>query len=160
MIGIKKLRVLPVPVCAVASTSLPSRAGGMAAACIGVGVTNLAIAIFFCSEAEIGKSVNAVIFPWSRCTLPTLGKGRDGNRAIPGSGFVHCEKVFRNAWVSAVKISNRHEGSLSRDGSAVRTSPHKALWLYDIAAHHCEAGTLNGLGRGVNADGLAFHSKN
>ena len=36
--GIKKLSVLPVPVCAVASTSRPLSAGGIASACTGVGV--------------------------------------------------------------------------------------------------------------------------
>ena len=38
--GMRKLRVLPVPVCAVASTSRPSSAGGIAPACTGVGVSN------------------------------------------------------------------------------------------------------------------------
>src|SRR5579875_3296746 len=39
MMGTRKLRVLPVPVEAVASTSAPASAGGMACACTGVGVT-------------------------------------------------------------------------------------------------------------------------
>lgn len=38
MMGTRKLRVLPVPVEAVARTSAPSSAGGMACACTGVGV--------------------------------------------------------------------------------------------------------------------------
>src|SRR5438270_9114891 len=37
--GIRKANVLPVPVCAVASTSLPCRPGGIASACTGVGFT-------------------------------------------------------------------------------------------------------------------------
>ena len=40
MIGIRKASVLPVPVCAVPITSLPSRAGEIAAAWMGVGVMN------------------------------------------------------------------------------------------------------------------------
>src|SRR5436190_6667332 len=38
--GIANARVLPVPVCAVATTSRPSMSGGMACAWTGVGVTN------------------------------------------------------------------------------------------------------------------------
>src|SRR5665213_1359293 len=38
--GIENARVLPVPVCAVATTSRPSMSGGMACAWTGVGVTN------------------------------------------------------------------------------------------------------------------------
>ena len=39
--GMRKPSVLPVPVCAVASTSRPARAGGMQPACTGVGISNL-----------------------------------------------------------------------------------------------------------------------
>src|SRR5260370_39497476 len=42
--GIRNASVLPVPVCAVASTSLPSNACGIAAAWTGVGVVNRAAA--------------------------------------------------------------------------------------------------------------------
>src|SRR5580698_2204666 len=38
--GMENAKVLPVPVCAVATTSRPSRSGGMACAWTGVGVTN------------------------------------------------------------------------------------------------------------------------
>src|SRR5580698_8129333 len=38
--GIENARVLPVPVCAVATTSRPSMSGGMVCAWTGVGVTN------------------------------------------------------------------------------------------------------------------------
>ena len=38
MTGIRNASVLPVPVCAVASTSLPASAVGIAAACTGVGI--------------------------------------------------------------------------------------------------------------------------
>ncbi len=42
MTGIKNASVLPVPVCAVASTSFPASACGIAVACTGVGTENLA----------------------------------------------------------------------------------------------------------------------
>src|SRR5208282_5484590 len=61
MIGIRNARVLPVPVWAVPITSLPSRAGDMARAWMGVGVMNLAAASFCCNAADRGSSVNVVI---------------------------------------------------------------------------------------------------
>src|SRR3954453_13541821 len=45
--GIENARVLPVPVCAVATTSRPSMRGGMACAWTGVGVTNSFLARLF-----------------------------------------------------------------------------------------------------------------
>src|SRR5271156_4675174 len=52
IIGIRKLRVLPVPVEAVARMSEPSRAGGMALAWTGVGLEKPALARRFLSESE------------------------------------------------------------------------------------------------------------
>ncbi len=57
-IGIRKESVLPVPVCAVASTSLPSSAGGIAPDCTGVGVVKLQLCKRCFRESEIAKSVN------------------------------------------------------------------------------------------------------
>src|ERR1700722_17650787 len=57
IIGMRKLRVLPVPVEAVAKMSLPSSAGGMALACTGVGVVNPALVRRFFNESEMLKSV-------------------------------------------------------------------------------------------------------
>src|ERR1700688_4632984 len=57
IIGMRKLRVLPVPVEAVARMSLPSRAGGMALAWTGVGVVKPALVRRFLSESERLKSV-------------------------------------------------------------------------------------------------------
>src|SRR5262249_44120829 len=54
--GIKNARVLPVPVWAVAITSLPSRACGMAAACTGVGVENRAVVSRSFNEEDIDSS--------------------------------------------------------------------------------------------------------
>src|SRR5580704_15090893 len=59
MRGMRKLSVLPVPVCAVARMSRPSRAGGMAAACTGVGVMKFASDNCFCSAGERGSSENS-----------------------------------------------------------------------------------------------------
>src|SRR6266567_3537795 len=56
--GIKNASVLPVPVWAVASTSLPSSACGMAAACTGVGVINRAAASRSFTYGEINISEN------------------------------------------------------------------------------------------------------
>src|SRR5260370_17166828 len=56
--GIRNASVLPVPVCAVARTSLPSNACGMAAACTGVGVTNRAAANLSFTYGEINISEN------------------------------------------------------------------------------------------------------
>src|ERR1700712_5396975 len=57
IIGIRKLRVLPVPVDAVARMSLPSSAGGMAFACTGVGFTKPAWERRDFRESEMLKSV-------------------------------------------------------------------------------------------------------
>src|SRR5438445_8148510 len=54
--GIRNASVLPVPVCAVARTSLPSSACGIAAACTGVGVINRAAANFSFTYGEINIS--------------------------------------------------------------------------------------------------------
>ena len=57
IMGMRKLRVLPVPVEAVARMSLPSSAGGMALACTGVGVMKPALVRRFFRESEMLKSV-------------------------------------------------------------------------------------------------------
>src|SRR5260370_30187838 len=57
IIGTRKLRVLPVPVEAVARMSLPSRAGGMALAWTGVGVVKPALVRRLLSESEMLKPV-------------------------------------------------------------------------------------------------------
>src|SRR5258708_34468961 len=56
IIGMRKLRVLPVPVEAVARMSLPSRAGGMALAWTGVGVVKPALVRRCLGEAEVLKA--------------------------------------------------------------------------------------------------------
>ena len=58
--GMRKLRVLPVPVEAVARMSSPSSAGGIAPACTGVGVTKPAAARRALRESEIWKSANVM----------------------------------------------------------------------------------------------------
>ena len=58
--GMRKLRVLPVPVEAVARMSSPSRAGGMAPAWTGVGVMKPAAVRRALRESEIWKSVKVM----------------------------------------------------------------------------------------------------
>src|SRR5271157_6514281 len=55
--GIENARVLPVPVCAVATTSRPSMSGGMACAWTGVGMKNSFLARFFCKAEQRLSSV-------------------------------------------------------------------------------------------------------
>ncbi len=72
MMGIRKLSVLPVPVCAVANTSRPSSAGGIAPTCTGVGVTKFALASRCLSAAEIGNAENSFkIIPCFRSLAET-----------------------------------------------------------------------------------------
>jgi hypothetical protein len=51
-----KAMVLPVPVWAIPTTSFPSMAGGMALACIGVGVLNF-------KDSSADKSLGAIPNP-------------------------------------------------------------------------------------------------
>src|SRR5271155_1000084 len=53
--------VLPVPVCAVATTSRPSSAGGIDSDCTGVGVTKPFCARFVCRTADTGNSEKVFI---------------------------------------------------------------------------------------------------
>jgi len=50
--GIENARVLPVPVCAVATMSRPSMSGGMACARTGIGVTNSFLSRLFCNAEQ------------------------------------------------------------------------------------------------------------
>jgi hypothetical protein len=60
IIGIRNAKVFRVPVCAVARTSFPSSAGGIAEAWTGVGVAKWRCASFCCSPADRGISANCV----------------------------------------------------------------------------------------------------
>src|SRR5580658_8222557 len=59
--GIRKARLLPIPVWAVTITSFHSRAGWIARSWIGVKVMNSAAASFCCRAADKGSSVNVVM---------------------------------------------------------------------------------------------------
>src|ERR1700712_5506841 len=90
IIGIRKLRVLPVPVEAVARMSAPSSAGGIAPAWTGVGITKFAAARRCLSESEILKSLKWTALE-SACVMC-----RDG---ASGAGFkidssVRVDKIF------------------------------------------------------------------
>jgi len=73
---------LPVPVCAVASTSRPSRAGGMQLSCTGVGVTNLLASSRAMRAGERENSENCVVKIRSFPVAP----GADRNSARPAIG--------------------------------------------------------------------------
>src|ERR1017187_10183642 len=60
-IGIRNPSVLPVPVCAVASTSRPSRAGGMQPICTGVGITKLLASMRAIRAGERENCENSVV---------------------------------------------------------------------------------------------------
>src|SRR6266567_3651365 len=77
IMGMRKLRVLPVPVEAVARMSLPSRAGGIALAWTGVGVTKPALERRVLSESEMLKSVKRT----------SLAAGRPVGVAVVGRGW-------------------------------------------------------------------------
>src|SRR5665213_1697313 len=74
--GIENARVLPVPVCAVATTSRPSMSGGMASAWTGVGVTNSFLSRFFRNAEQRLNSekcfINCVRFFLRRIGLPAI----------------------------------------------------------------------------------------
>ena len=67
--GIRNARVLPVPVWAVAITSVPVSACGMAAACTGVGVTKRDVLSFSFKEGEIESSekLSILLSCWRSC---------------------------------------------------------------------------------------------
>src|SRR5579875_2080266 len=79
IIGTRKLRVLPVPVEAVARMSSPSSAGGIAPACTGVGVTKPAVARRCFSSGEMAKSVK-VSAEASSCVMWREGASGSGFR--------------------------------------------------------------------------------
>ena len=60
--GILKASVLPVPVCAVPKISFPSRAGGIAIPCIGVGFVNFILLNEFFNESSIFNNLKFSIW--------------------------------------------------------------------------------------------------
>src|ERR1700722_16615628 len=82
-IGRANARVLPVPVWAVATTSCPSMAGGIASAWIGVGVTNPCAARFLRRTGEVTKSEKLFIQNFFVCKRQSAEPDGNGGR----SGF-------------------------------------------------------------------------
>jgi hypothetical protein len=70
--GMRKLRVLPVPVEAVARMSAPSSAGGMALAWTGVGIWNPAALRRPFSAAEMSKSSKWTFFRKGRWVVGSI----------------------------------------------------------------------------------------
>src|SRR5580698_6522299 len=71
--GMENAKVLPVPVCAVATTSRPSRSGGMACAWTGVGVTNSFLSRLFRNAEQRLSSEKCCI----NCVRFFLGANRN-----------------------------------------------------------------------------------
>lgn len=119
MIGIRKASVLPVPVCAVASTSLPSSAGGIADAWTGVGVVKCECASFCWSPADRGMSLNCV----KRFFLSWRGVSRGGP---PLSGY-HTGALCTR-WSSPWRASREDttEATLVLFGAETETEAGKA----------------------------------
>src|SRR5258708_35657014 len=92
--GIRKRRVLPGPVEAVARMSLPSRAGGMALAWTGVGVTKPALARRDFRESEMSKSLKR--------TSPT--RGRPFGLAARGEAWIVAACCYAGSKVAEVKM--------------------------------------------------------
>src|ERR1035437_8466677 len=88
--GSTKASVLPVPVCAVATTSRPSRAGGIDSDCTGVGVTKLFCARLVCKTADTGNSKKVLIQSFggkNQRALQELQETREG------SGFTFDTRI-------------------------------------------------------------------
>src|SRR3569623_277967 len=97
--GMENARVLPVPVCAVATTARPSMSGGMACAWTGVGVTNSFLTRLFrnaeqrlSSEKCCIKSVRSVTAPE---TLLVFSVAAIRTRTRPGGRFAGRTDVER-----------------------------------------------------------------
>ena len=81
--GSTNASVLPVPVCAVATRSVPASAGSMAWACTGVGSVKpclFEIALQESREGEFRESFHLVLFLRRRTGEPTTNEGREGLR--------------------------------------------------------------------------------
>src|ERR1019366_5641750 len=118
--GMRKASVLPVPVCAVASTSRPARAGGIALSCTGVGLINCAAVSRCCKAGESAISVNVVIrfvVSFQYCRLATRngdmrfatwsGLVVADSRPPPASGRVRLEIVeVQCLWLAFFVILN------------------------------------------------------
>src|SRR5689334_25288551 len=89
--GIRKANVLPVPVWAVASTSLPSTPGGIAAACTGVGFTKPACESCSFREGEITNSKKFFILLscWAHRGIHTCARAASNGAA----SFDYAENV-------------------------------------------------------------------
>src|SRR5579859_3428478 len=76
--GRTKASVLPVPVCAVATTSWPASAGGIACDWTGVGSTKLCLRRLLFKIGERESSVNVFIQIWREESASRLPEGEKG----------------------------------------------------------------------------------
>src|SRR3984893_13350058 len=123
--GIRNASVLPVPVCAVASTSLPSIACGIVAACTGVGVTKLACNNRSFTYEEICNSEKL-------CTLlsflwPDDWSAHTGSRAWTETSTASCKFKLGRRFTERTAGGYRQIDSLTN----CRTQPsHQGLNQY------------------------------
>ena len=87
IMGMRKLRVLPVPVEAVARMSSPSSAGGMALACTGVGVMKPAAVRRSFSQSEMLKSLKWTFFRKGRWVRGSVSISEASTMASMAAGF-------------------------------------------------------------------------
>jgi hypothetical protein len=130
---------LPVPVCAVATTSRPSSAGGIAPACTGVGVTKFTAARRFCTRGERDSSENnfnsiSYASPDTRRPCPqcvTCAAAQSGNfaqsqsRVVPveRSGAVRCSYLYvgEKRW-GLLDTADRHSSASLRSCRTILAS--------------------------------------
>src|ERR1700749_4008032 len=117
MIGIRKLSVLPVPVCAVASTSFPSSAGGIAFSCTGVGVTKFAAARRVFNAGDKLKSENWFMCPFSPARRTQMHRRTAGICGSSGYSFTVLMNQNVCVWENPsesnpmveIEVPSRHE---------------------------------------------------
>src|SRR6266850_1862864 len=148
--GIRNASVLPVPVCAVASTSLPSRACGIVAACTGVGVVNFAAVNLSLMQGEISISENRAEArsvrgsrelsaftsePFNIQYYFLAGRSRRGAHTSSRAGGLLCQLLFR------LRVKRTEEtGGGSLRSSTAPEGPHNttevisAKRVYHISA--------------------------
>ena len=125
----RKPSVLPVPVCAVASTSRPSSAGGMQPACTGVGVSNLLASSRAIRAGERENCENCVVKIVYFLRVPRAARFPGGLQSEPDMRRAHescrartCLSNMRKGEPKVdLRTGHRHsKGERQRPGAATR----------------------------------------
>src|SRR5271165_604053 len=106
--GSTKASVLPVPVCAVARTSRPARAGGIACAWTAVGCTNPWRVRLLFRAIERGSSEKSFI--------QFIGKGRSASRQKLGGCCECLTSLIRLAHPRSIRCASRLVAAFRRRG--------------------------------------------